>query len=228
MPPAEGRSGVVDLDPARRRCRVRTASDRRPAAPARLRRPRDRGHDRVPDQLVPPAGGARVAAARIVQRGRRARRLGEHLVRHVRAHRRHARPARPLERLLRPDPVLRHRVPGAAAEHAGAGAEAAAAVLRRPDARPLPERCRRRLAARGRTPSAPAPASRRALARARRDPEGTARRIRRCSSSATSTTTAATSTASARRRSPTAARASRCTSSASTRRRRTWRSSAGS
>ena len=115
-----------------------------------------------------------VVAARLVQRGRRARRLGEHLVRHVRAHRRHARPARPLERLLRADPVLRYRVSGAAAEHAGAGAEAAASVLRRPQRRRLRGRCR------GAAQSVDGCVRRRhphldgALARARRDPEGAA------------------------------------------------------
>ena len=133
MPPADGRSGVgrprshsatvprsSGEQPLVRRLRLAFAAVAIAAMVAFL----------VSSFRQPAEAG--IAAACVVQRRRRPRCLGEHLVRHVRAHRGDARTAHPLERLVRPDPVLRHRLSGAAAEHAGAGADAAAAVLRRP------------------------------------------------------------------------------------------------
>ena len=94
----------------------------------------------------------------------------------------YARIAATLDRLvrsngsLRADPVLGHRLPGAAAGHPGARAAADRALLRRRARARHRARCRRRRAARGRTRSAPGRGSRRAVARARRDPRATGSR----------------------------------------------------
>ena len=157
--PADGRSGVVDLDPAWRR----SAFERRATVVRRLRLAfAALAVAAMVAFLVAfrAARGGRLAAARVVERRRRARCLGEHLVRYVRPHRGHARPAGPLERLVRPDPVLRHRLPGAAAEHACPGARAAAALLRGPDGDLARSAAGGAARARGPTRSGPARGSR--------------------------------------------------------------------
>ena len=73
-----------------------------------------------------------VASPCLLDGHRRPGRVGKHLVRHLRPDRRDARPPRALERGLRADPVLGHRLPGAPAKHARSGAPAAAAVLHDP------------------------------------------------------------------------------------------------
>ena len=71
----------------------------------------------------------RRASCQGIQRHRRARPLGEHLVGHVQPHRRDARRARGDERALRARGVLRRGVPGAATGHAELGAAPVCALL---------------------------------------------------------------------------------------------------
>ena len=97
---------------------------------------------------------------------RRARRLGEHLVRHVLAHRRDALVARAERRPLRPRRLLRPGVRGAAAGDARVGPRSRSSAT---------SRCRRRTAGFAPTLSAE-PVGERRSARARRSPPGSSSR----------------------------------------------------
>ena len=106
----------------RRRARADRGADDRP--PGRARRPA-RGARRAPPRRGPaPAAEQAAAAPGELRRDRRARPLGEHLVRHVLAHRRRSSRTSSTRGALRARRLL-DRVPGAAAGHARVGAAAA-------------------------------------------------------------------------------------------------------